>query len=100
MSGRRQPALERFLFWLGIALAATLLAGVIAAPLVDTGAPAAAGWRRVVALFARDATLRRTCFASAAGLAVSACVFFQPSRRPTAAAPPDRRPRWPGVAGA
>lgn len=99
MSGTRQPALERFFFWLVIVLAGGLLAGVLAAPLLDDGAAVAPGWRRLLVLFARDVIVRRTCFASAAGLAVSACVFFQSTRSPASAAP-ERRPRWPGGAGA
>jgi hypothetical protein len=40
------------------------------------------GRGRWLALFARDATLRKTTIATALGLAVTACVFFRPA--PTA----------------
>ena len=41
---------------------------------------AAPGWDRVLHLFAQDVTLRRTSLASAAGLVVTAYVFFPPTR--------------------
>jgi hypothetical protein len=90
----------RLLFALGLLLAGLLVALVVVAPLIDTG-EATNGWRKVVALFGNDAGLRRTSLASAAGLVVTACVFFRrgslvtPARRATVT-----RPRTPGAAGA
>jgi hypothetical protein len=55
----------------------------------------------LLALFARDAAIRRTALASAVGLMVTACVFFRPRlppyqrRRKRTTAPPP-----PSVAGA
>lgn len=104
MTGMPRPALERCLFWTVFTLAAALALGVLLAPLADSRATPATGWQRLVRLFARDATLRRTSFASAAGLVVSACVFFRPSRPThpyhTSAGPAPRRPRRSGIAGA
>jgi hypothetical protein len=77
--------LARSLFAAACAAALLLCAAVVAAPWLAGGE--AAGWRRVLALFAHDAALRRTSLASAAGLVVTACVFFRPGPRPP------RRPR-------
>ena len=98
----RAAFLAGWLFGLGCALAALLVAVVLLAPACDTGEAAPEGWRRALSLFAHDATLRRTCLASAAGLVVSACVFFQPGRASPGAegAAPPRRPPRSGVAGA
>ena len=85
--------LSRMLFGLAGLWAGLLVAAVVAAPWLDAGEEAPRGWGRLVALFARDPVLRRTSLASAAGLVVTACVFFQPPPGP----PP--RPRSP-VAGA
>jgi hypothetical protein len=85
--------LSRVLFGLAGTAAALLVAAVVAAPWLDAGGEAPGGWGRLVALFARDPALRRTSLASAAGLFVTACVFFRP---PSGPAP---RPRSP-VAGA
>src|SRR5262245_28727768 len=79
MLGRlREVWLPRALFALTVALSAGLLAAVVVAPWVDDGAADAGGWRRLVALFARDAVVRRTAAFSAAGLVVTAFVFFRP----------------------
>ena len=89
----------RVLFCLGVSLAAMLVALVLLAPLAPV--EEMGGWGRIVALFGHDSSLRRTCLASAAGLVVTACVFFRrgapvmPSRRPGRV-----RPRSPGGAGA
>ncbi len=94
-------ATGRLLFGLGLTLAGLLVALVVAAPFLVESEEAAGGWGRVVALFAHDPGLRRTCLASAAGLVVTACVFFRrgavvtTTRRATAT-----RPRTPGAAGA
>ena len=73
--------MARLLFGLACLAAAALVLAVLAAPFLDGGDPAPRGWASVTALFARDPALRRTSLASAAGLVVSACVFFQPARR-------------------
>jgi hypothetical protein len=85
--------LSRILFGLAGTAAALLVTAVVAAPWLDAGEAAPRGWGRLVALFARDPALRRTSLASAAGLVVTACVFFQPPSGPP------RRPRSP-LAGA
>ncbi len=90
--------LPRILFMFVLTAAAALILLVIAAPLLDNGAS------RVLALFAQDATLRRTAAASALGLAVTAFIFFRPPR--PGLAPPTRRqkptgsPPPPSIAGA
>ena len=83
MAGRRMMA--RLLFGGACAAAFLLCAAVVAAPWLGGGA--VQGWRRVLALFAHDAAVRRTSLAGAAGLVVTACVFFRPGPRPP------RRPR-------
>jgi hypothetical protein len=99
MSAMERGWVGRVLFVLGCALAGLIVAIVLVAPLVDDGDEPSAN--RAVAVFARDAALRRTSLASAAGLVVSACVFFRPGRRATAeAAQPPPRPRSSGMAGA
>jgi hypothetical protein len=93
----------RLLFRLAFALSVLLIVLVILPPLVDNGGAQPTGWRRLLALFARDTAIRRTALASAAGLMVTACVFFRPYR-PTRVAPRKRRrtpaPPPPSVAGA
>jgi hypothetical protein len=66
--------MTRVLFWTVLATAMLLVGLVAVSPLVDNG-PA-----RVISLFARDATLRATSLASAAGLVVTAFVFFRTRR--------------------
>jgi hypothetical protein len=88
----------RLLFRLAVALALLLGTAVVAAPHLDAGAAAPHGWRRLIALFARDAVLRRTSLASAAGLLVTASVFFLPGQG--AARPAPRPPRSAGGVGA
>ena len=83
MAGR--GIVPRLLFATACAAALLLCAAVVAAPWLEGGA--GPGWRRVLALFAHDAALRRTSLAGAAGLVVTACVFFRPGPRPP------RRPR-------
>jgi hypothetical protein len=100
----RRGVLGRGLFTLGCCLGGLLVALVLLSPVVDAGDDfPAEGWSRVIQLFARDAALRRTALASAAGLVVSACVFFRPDHRAPrsveTAAPP-RRPSSGGMAGA
>ena len=84
--------LPRLLFWLVTTGAFLLLAFVVVAPWLD-------GETRLVGLFARDATVRRTAVASAVGLLVTACIFFRPPRaRAGANRPPSAPP--PAVVGA
>ncbi len=68
----------RCLFWLTCGIAAALVLLVLLAPWLERWAAGGSGWGRVLELFAQDVTLRRTSLASAAGLVVTACVFFQP----------------------
>ncbi len=93
--------LPRVLFWSACAAAGLLVLLVLVSPCLQRWGACPGGWRQVLTLFAQDQALRRTCVASAAGLLVTACVFFQPAP-PTAAGrrPPPRRPRSPGVARA
>jgi hypothetical protein len=83
----RCPWLARLLFRLTVGTSLLLLLLVFLAPLLDNGTSSPDGWRRVAALFAQDATLRRTAIASALGMLVTAGVFFRPSE----AAPPVAR---------
>src|SRR5690349_17852803 len=71
------PWLPRLLFLLAVTLSAALAGLVWLAPLFDAGETATSDGDRVLAAFARDVTLRRTALASAAGLLVTACVFFR-----------------------
>jgi hypothetical protein len=87
--------LRRWLFRGSLALAAGLVVLLVVAPWLG-GDAAGNTLARLVALFGHDTTLRRTCLAAAVGLAVTACVFFQPVGRP--ARPPRRPPS--DVAGA
>lgn len=77
--------LPRVLFAITMTLALLLGTTVLAAPLAVRFE--LARHERVLLLFARDATLRRTSLASACGLAVTAWVFFRPPRAPRK--PPD-----------
>jgi hypothetical protein len=93
--------IPRLLFGLALLASLLLLLLVILAPLGDNGEAQPAGWARLLALFARDAAIRRTAVASALGLTVTASVFFRPRWRPE----PRRRKRTtapppPSVAGA
>ncbi len=74
--------MARLLFALACLTAAALVLAVLTAPWLDGGGTAPHGWGRVAALFAHDAALRRTSLAAAAGLVVSARVFFRPAGRP------------------
>lgn len=90
---------SRGLFVLGLLLALGLVALVVAAPFAEE----AGSGGRIVALFAQDSGLRRTCLASAAGLVVTACVFFRSGSRGRSGGrtkPPVARPRGSGMAGA
>lgn len=87
--------LRRWLYRCTLALSAGLAVLVLAAPWLG-GDESGGAVARIVALFGHDVTLRRTGLASAAGLAVTAQVFFRTPSRP---APPARRPP-PDVTGA
>ncbi len=80
---RRIPGV---LFVLCLVLAAGLAGLVAAAPWLDAGEPADGPVGRTLALFARDAVVRRTALAAAVGLAATAVIFFRPpySRPPRA----------------
>jgi hypothetical protein len=84
---RRLPAV---FFCLSVVAALALLGLVWISPLLGELSP------RWLYLFGHDALLQRTSLVSAAGLVVTAFVFFRPSRilRP-AWRPPRRRPRQP-----
>ena len=83
---RRLPGV---LFWLCLTAAGVLVALVLAAPALDGGGDVLPGGvRRVLHLFAHDATVRQTAVASALGLVVTAFAFFRgpyvrPPRAPT-----------------
>ena len=68
--------LARFLFLVTVLAAITLAALVIVAPLLDVES-VSPGWDRFLAVFAGDSIVRRTALASAAGLLVTAFVFFR-----------------------
>jgi hypothetical protein len=72
--------MARCLFGLTWCAAAALVLLVLLAPWLEGWVAAAPGWDRVLHLFAQDVTLRRTSLASAAGLVVTAYVFFPPTR--------------------
>ena len=79
--------LPRVLFWLVCIVAMALLALLLAAPQLDSPS-------LLLQLFAADQAVRRTGFASALGLIVTAFVFFrvparaEPTRKGAYRAPP------------
>jgi hypothetical protein len=75
-------ALPSLLFWSCWLAAVLLISLVLACPALDNAEEHPAGWRRAVAVFARDAAMRRTAIGAALGMAVTACVFFRPPRVP------------------
>src|SRR5262245_38362855 len=84
--------LSRLLSWSAYAAAIGLLGLLAVAPFLDRGEPAASGWTRILAVFARDAVLRRTAFASALGLVATARIFFRlPSPDPSFDSRPSNR---------
>ncbi|HEV3260953.1 MAG TPA: hypothetical protein VG013_29140 [Gemmataceae bacterium] len=100
MAGRLRLAwLPRFLFWSSLFAAVVLVALVFLAPPLDN-AVRPAGWRKLVALFARDVAVRRTAVASAVGLAVTAFVFFKSPRPRPGTLPQPRLPPPTDVVGA
>jgi hypothetical protein len=83
-------ASPRLLYWLTVGLSFLLFLLVIVAPALDNGEKRSDPVSRSVALFARDATLRRTALAASIGLLVTACVFFRApgnSRSPSRKSP-------------
>jgi hypothetical protein len=76
-----RPLLPRLLFCLTVALALALGSLVVAAPALDREGRPGDGWARLVAVFARDTAVRRVALAGAAGLLVTACVFFRAPAR-------------------
>ena len=82
-----------FLSTLTVALA--LIAAVVASPWLVPSAFAPF----LVELFAQDATVRRTALASAAGLVVTAFVFFRPTA-PSAKKSSQKEPKPGNMAGA
>jgi hypothetical protein len=69
----RRSWLPRLLFLVTLGLSALLFLLVLLSPLLDNGEV------RLLALFARDAAVRRTAVFTGLGLAATACVFFRPS---------------------
>jgi len=65
------------LFGLNLVLAAALVALVVLAPVLQGQAANPDGWSRLFLLFGQDAAVRRTALAAAAGLVVTAWVFFR-----------------------
>jgi hypothetical protein len=94
----RPLLLPRFLFCLSGAVALGLAGMVLLAPWLDQDGPAEYGWPRLVAVFARDAAVRRVAVAGAVGLIVTACVFFRRPVRRRRRGPPG--PPWHNVVGA
>jgi hypothetical protein len=93
MLGRvREVWLPRLCFVLTAALALGLALAVVVAPWFAEAAVQADGWPEVLSLFAYDAVVRRTALVSAAGLLVTAVVFFRPSPSPPDEPKPPKRP--------
>ncbi len=91
---------SRWLFRIVCGLAMLLVVFVLVAPILADEEPATSTGRRIIYLFARDVALRRTSLASATGLLVTACVFFQPAASAPTRRGPVSRPRRSNVAGA
>jgi hypothetical protein len=89
-----------WLFRIACGAAMLLVLAVLVAPVLDAGQEHSAGWGRLLDLFARDSALRRTCLASATGLLVTACVFFQPAAQSSSGQGLAQRPKRSNVAGA
>jgi hypothetical protein len=70
----------RLLFLLTVLLAVVLAAMVLVSPSLDVNPQDHDAGSRLLAVFAQDAMVRRTALASAAGLLVTAFVFFRPQR--------------------
>jgi hypothetical protein len=70
--------LPRWFFRMAVSAASGLLALVVLSPWLAPAEAPQEGAGRFLALFARDAAVRRTAVAAALGLYVSAAVFFRP----------------------
>ncbi len=80
------------LFVLACLLASLLGLLILLAPLLEPGSEGPAGWGgAVLALFARDAVVRRISLAGAIGLVVTAFVFFRPAPPAEPQEPPQPR---------
>ncbi len=89
------------LWWSTAAVSAGLVLLVLFSPVIVARPGEESGPHPVLALFARDAVVRRTALASALGLMVTASVFFRAGRpRLRGTRTPDERGRSAGVAGA
>jgi hypothetical protein len=85
----------RVFFVLSCLLAAVLVLLVLLTPWLDQDRAVPANWlETLLALFARDAVVRRISLAGAVGLAVTAFVFFRPAR-PEPTSPRQSSPRQP-----
>ena len=100
--------LPRWLSRVTVGMAIALIVLVSVAPFLDNAQAETNAGRlvaetngpgRLVALFARDATLRRTAVASALGLLVTAVVFFRPLRPSPPIEPQREKPGPPPPAG-
>jgi hypothetical protein len=98
----RSTWLPRLLFRLTFLTSAALIALVFLSPLLDNGIESPQGVARVVAVFARDAAMRRTALAAALGLLVTACIFFRTPADPRSHLRRGKPPRMPpqSIAGA
>lgn len=100
---RRLPSvwLPRLLFGLTASASVLLIHLVFLAPLLHNRLPLTRSGARLLAIFAQDATLRRTALASGVGLIVTAFVFFRPLTGGNRVPSKNRRlPPPPTVAGA
>jgi hypothetical protein len=68
-------------------LAGLLVTAVVLAPWLHGWAEGGGSWARLMELFANDAAVRRTSLAAAAGLVVTAYVFFGPPAPPASPKP-------------
>jgi hypothetical protein len=87
--------LPRLCFLITLTLAFALVAAVVVAPWLNPSTLAP----YLMELFAQDVTVRRTALASAAGLLVTAFVFFRPTAPPPKKSSP-KEPRPGNMAGA
>ena len=97
---RSRRVFPSLLFCINVLLAAGLIALLFIAPLLDTTEAKPQGWSRFFALFAHDATLRRTAIAGAIGLLVTAWVFFRSTSPARASSQSSRMPPPGNIVGA
>jgi hypothetical protein len=86
--------LPRLLWRLTLGISILLILVVVTAPWLDTGE------RPWLALFAKDAAVRRTTLASAIGLLATASIFFRPPDYRAVAERDRRDARRPPLSGA